>query len=385
MISSVMNMSIKIGGESPQKLYYGTTPVTRVYMGSTLVWSTMPGTTSVWGASLAEAANGTGRANILFVGDSYFEGVGLGSSGRPNRFIDRLVDALRAEHDIAGSGLGYVPTRFESNPGFPAATGTGTSNYSNSENYQARHGAQPTNARYLEWTVVGDSVDLLHATSAGAGSLAVSIDGGGSIDSFSLNSATSYANVRHYSLGTSGSHNFRITSTGTTGVDGIVVYDGDYTAGISYWDCARGGSSSEHFQPSTGASLGWVNGNFHLVIESLYGNDFLDNLATPATAASRFQARVSRYKSLSSNPTIVTILYWDLANYNTANSLGYTHGQYRDAIRAVATTEEVTILDLSTLYGTVSSSYLTLDNIHPNAAGHQLIADCLLDTLEALG
>lgn len=339
---------------------------------------------STWKVALDDASNGTGRANILYVGDSYFEGVGLTSSGRPDRFVDKFVTSLRTEYDVAGSGQGYTPTRYEANPGYEAATGTGTANYSNSDNYQAMHGAQPTNTRYLEWSVIGDSVDLLHITSAGAGSLAVSVDGGAPIDTFSLNSSATYSNVRHYSLGSAGSHTFRVTSSGTTGVDGIVSYNGDYTSGISYWDCSRGSSNSQFFQPSTGASIGWSNGVFHLVVDSLYGNDFLANIDIPSVTASRFLARVNRYKTLVNNPTILTILYWDLPDYLSTNSLGYTHDDYRNAIIAVAADEEVNVLDLHDIYGVVDGSYITMDGVHPNASGHQLIVDSLMDFVQDL-
>lgn len=159
-------MSIKIGDIDPMAIHYGSNSIGKVYLGSALIWGGETPTTT-WGSALAEAANGTGRANILFVGDSYFEGVGLGSSGRPDRFIDKLVAALRAEYGVGGSGVGYVPTRYEANPGFPGSTGTATGTYSNSENYQGRHGAQPGNGQYLEWSITGTEVDFLHATAVG--------------------------------------------------------------------------------------------------------------------------------------------------------------------------------------------------------------------------
>lgn len=335
---------------------------------------------STWSEALAEAKAGTGRANVLFVGDSYFEGQGAGA--RASRWVDLLVNGLRTTYEVDGSGLGWYRPRWSSQQNgvnWPAPTGTAA--MSNSENYQCAHGTQPTNGQYLEWTVSGDSVDLVHATGSGAGSIVVAVDGS-TVDTFSCNSTATYGNVRHYNLGSNGSHTFRVTSSGgTTGIDGIVVYSGDYSAGISYWECSRGGYLSSNFQPSTGAAQGWANSDAHLVIDSLYGNDYLTSANTPATAAARFAARVAVYKNLPNSPTIVALLYWGLDAMNGDNGLGYDHQDYRDAIQAVATTEGVQIINLADTYPTISSSYLVADNIHPNATGHQMLADVLLDEL----
>lgn len=333
---------------------------------------------STWSDALAAAIAGTSRANLLWIGDSYFEGQGAGS--RANRFVDKTISGLRALHGLPG-GLGWSRPRWSSQQSsWPASTGNGTA--SNSENYQCAHGYQLANNQYREWALTGDSVDLVHPTGAGAGSMIVAVDGT-TVDSFSQNVAASYGNVRHYALGSSGSHTVRVTSSGgTTAVDGLQVFDGDYTAGISYWECSRGGFASTNFAPATGASKGWAGGDIHLIIESLYGNDYLVNAATPAVVVTRFLARVDRYRTLPTNPSIATLLYWTPSSMSGANSLGYTHADYREAIAAAATSEGVQIIDLAAYYADpVSAGYIGGDNIHPNAAGHAAIGTALVDAI----
>lgn len=296
-----------------------------------------PPSSTTWGAAVAAAQGGTGRANILFVGESYFEGVGLNSQGRQYRWIDRLTTQLRSQYGLGTGGQAFTATRWSSGLGnFASSTGTGTA--ANSENYQAARAYTLADSQYREWAVTGDSIDILYATSTSAGSVVVSVDGS-TVDTFSANATASYSNVRHYSLGASGSHTFRVTSSGgTVGVDGVVIYNGDYTAGVSYWDCSKGGFTSGQFQPATGASQGWANADVHLVVESLYGNDYLTSAYAPSLTATRLQARITRYKQLPNSPDIVTLLYWDISGYMGTNSLGYTHDNYRDALQAPTNT-----------------------------------------------
>lgn len=342
--------------------------------------SGQPSVSGVWATALQAARGGQGRANILFIGDSYFEGVGLNSQGRQYRWIDRLVTQLRTQEGLGLGGQGFTATRWSSQLGsWAASTGTGAA--TNSENYQAARGSQPTSGQYREWTTSGDSVDVLYSTSSGGGSIVVAVDGA-TVDTFSTNSAATYSNVKHYTFGSTGTHTFRVTASGgTIGIDGIVSYNGDYQAGISYWDCSRGGYTSNNFRPSTGASQGWANGDIHLIIESLYGNDYLTSAYTPAVSASRLQDRLNRYQSLPHTPDVVVLLYWGIQSFNGDNSLGYSHADYRAALSAVVQNSPATLVDLYEIYGTVPPSYIGSDGVHPTVTGHQAIADALLTAI----
>lgn len=345
--------------------------------------ASLPPSSSTWAQAVATAQAGTGRANILFVGESYFEGIGMNSYGREYRWIDRLTTQLRSQYSITHGGQAFTATRWSSGLGnFVSSTGTGTA--ANSESYQAARAYTLASGEYREWAVTGDSIDILYATSTSASSVIISVDGS-QVDTFSANAAVSYSNVKHYSLGLSSSHTFRVTSSGgTVGVDGVVIYDGDYSAGISYWDCSKGGFTSGQFQPATGASQGWANGDVHLVIESLYGNDYLTSAYVPSTTASRLQARIQRYKQLPNSPDIVTLLYWDISGYMGTNSLGYTHDDYRNALQNIVAIEGVQVVNLHTIYGTAPASYIGSDGVHPTVEGHQAIADSVQVVLSTI-
>lgn len=241
---------------------------------------------------------------------------------------------------------------------------------------------------YIEYIVTGDRIDIVYSKTAIAGATVQISVGGVPVDSFDISGGVSYGNVYHYTLGLPATYTVRLTAVGATvGVDGLVVFHGDYDAGLSYWECTRGGATSAFFQPAPaaihGASDGWANANLHLVIDSLYGNDYLEpgGVATPSTVVTRLQARVARYKALANNPDVILLLYWGLSTYNGDNSLGYNHDDYRVAIKAVADDEGCKIINLYDIYGMAPGSYFSGDGLHPNNTGHQAIADGILDAI----
>lgn len=349
-----------------------------------VVLDVLPGG-NTWATALASAQLNSGRANILFVGDSYFEGVG--ATTRTNRWIDKLVAGLRTQYSVSGSGIGWISPYRQDSPSdaIYGATGTG----SRDTNAQGTRGVLLDSGEYVQWSIIGDAIDVVHNTTSTAGvSVQISIDGGAP-SSFSVSGGVSCGNRHYHSMGSNGSHTVRLTAMGgTISVDGIVAYAGDYNSGISFWECTRGSATSGTWLANTSASppywtsnavAGWSGGDIHLIIDSLYGNDYLptDGVNTPATVVSRFLARVQRYKQLPNNPDIVVLLYWGIPLFDGDNSTGNDHQDYRNALISAATSEGVYVINLYDTHGMADSSYLAADNVHPNNTGHQVIADAV--------
>ena len=121
--------------------------------------------TTSWGTAIKAAAAGTGRACILYVGDSFIQGEG--ASTRLNRWADSLMSALRSRYGITGSGVGLTPYYYNTylsvsagwrHPGQPTMH-TPPSWFVT----QGNRGVQLGGGEYVEWTVSGDFVDVVYA------------------------------------------------------------------------------------------------------------------------------------------------------------------------------------------------------------------------------
>jgi hypothetical protein len=343
---------------------------------------------SAYATSIAAAAAGTGKAKILFVGDSVVEGEG--ASVRANRWIDQLIQLIRTRYGIGGSGVGltawHYATYLDVSAGWRTQTNSGVEDLSwfGTQGYR---GAVMDPGTYVQWSVTGDSIDVVYAglqASDGGGSLVVAVDGS-TVATINTAAADAYLPglISHVSLGTAGAHTVRITESGSgTGalLDGIVVYDGDYTAGVTYWDCSHTAFTSDDFvDNSTDYQLGWANYLPTLIVDQLIGlNEYNQSQATPSHVAANLTARIAVYKALASHPTIVVWVPMMTTSYtpNTPNSLGYTREQYYTAAIAAANAAGgVTVFDARSVYPSPDPSWFpTANGGELGDIGHQVTA-----------
>lgn len=319
-----------------------------------------------WRDAIAAAAAGTGLARIGFIGDSYFEGVG--ASDRAHRWIDRLATQMRAQHTIDGSALWHSGYWYDGPGGDtdPATTGA----QSSSDAYLGRRGVVLDAGEWIEWPITGNSVDL-HAAAASGGSLLLSVAG------TTLATWPADGNTRRYDWGTAAARTVRITAAGATiGVHGIIEHTGDPDRGLDYLESTRGGATSAYWAPGTGAITALRDASPHLIVWSLYGNDFLPSAGTasPATVASRLAATLADIATWPQPPHVAILLYWGLS-YEGPNDQSATHADYRAALRGVATSHGAQIIDLSTTYQPAPAGMIGGDGVHPTDTGHQAIAD----------
>ncbi len=339
--------------------------------------------TSSWGTALTAAAAGTGRARLLYVGDSFVQGEG--ASARPNRWADSLIGELRARHTIAGSGVGLTAHHYNTylsvsagwrHPGQPTNL-TPPSWFVT----QGNRGVQIGSGEHVEWTVTGDAVDVVYVQGNTGSTFNVSVDGA-FVTAINTNNA-SYVPGRtaRVSLGSAGSHTVRCTAAGNVAIDGIVTYNGDGAAGVSYWDCSIVGAAASDFTTSTDYQMAWTQFLPHLVIDDLVGtNEFLNNTgATPTQVANMLTARITVYKALASDPVIVVMVPWNApAISQSANGSGYTINQYWTASINAAVAAGVAVLDLRAVYPTASTeAWHDSDGLHPNDTGHDKIKDAV--------
>lgn len=166
-------------------------------------------------------------------------------------------------------------------------------------------------------------------------------------------------------------------------VDGVTLYTSTPAVGVTTLDSSAAGAASNAAMSGSASWLGWQYMDADLVIDDLWHNDYLANSAAPNVSATRMGQRIDRYRAIRSDIDIVAFMVWNLPAHDdtTTNSLGYTLGQYRSAIRQICHDKGVWILDLSR-YQSADASLLVADQVHPNDIGHELLAS-IVDTFLA--
>lgn len=316
---------------------------------------------------------------------------GEGASTRANRWIDLLIGSLRTGYSVGGAGFGLTSRYFgtyltESDSWRHPGSTTGTVANASYFYTQADRGSELASTASLSWAVTGDSFDLVYTTTGGAGgygSIKVYVDGTLKTTIASNSVAYQPGTIYHGSLGTAGAHTIKVVaSSGTVAVDGVVVYNGDYTAGITYWDCTHTGYDNNNFEASgLDYQEGWGQYLPHLIIDDeVGGNEFLNSTLSPTDMAALLHNRIVVYKALSSAPSILFVVNWDLPGLTGNNTLGYSYTQYMTAaINQINTDGGCVILDVRTVYPTAASNrtWFASDNLHPSDLGHGKIADAV--------
>jgi lysophospholipase L1-like esterase len=225
------------------------------------------------------------------------------------------------------------------------------------------------------YTVTGTSVDLYYTTNGGI--FTYKVDRG---KATSVNTAGAYstANRAVVSLGAGKSHTVTITATsGTVYFEGLMVYNGDETKGIQYYDDAHTGYTTSQFnaaQPEINPLLALIKPN--LVTIELGANDYLHDTDSPAQVAANIEDEIDNIRTVlaAKPPSIVVILPYSLNNLPPSSG-SYSWAQYVNAIQAIAVADpSVGILDLSATIGaSTPGGWWSSDGLHANDIGQALI------------
>lgn len=335
-------------------------------------------------AALADRDNNP--VNIVCLGDSMTEGQGATAFGT-KRWVDRLRLSMRARYPVTGvvGGVGFI------------APGTGMSGVSagiwpcvgsngSAESYNTG-GAGPkckvwriqndSSYKAYTWTVTGTSVDLMFQRGTSGGTIKWSVDGGATTNQSTAGTTADGTMVR-CSLGTSGSHTFKIEYvSGTSYIDGIIVYDGDETAGIRIHEVGHGGFSANEYVSSTQT---WATSvaamTPHLIILALGINDW-GELRTAAQFKTDIQTMITLLRS-----TCTTDPSFLLMSYSTPNASPYTGFEaFAQACEDIAASDTgVCTLNQALRLPVVSGDTLSLfsDSTHFSDKGHAMCADGVL-------
>ena len=345
---------------------------------------TTTGTATTFLTALARAEARLGSCNVVTLGDSITEGTG--SSLTELRYASMLKDALQSVYAGGNGGRGFIPAL---RGGGSLAeqftfTGTPTKDLSTANpNGLGRRAITLASGQTASITTFGDYVGVMYTGTAGA--IKVTIDGVVStIPAATGADLGTTGRLWKSAALTYGPHTVTIEPNTTTAItlDGVVEWDQDFTAGVTFWDSGHAGAKANDFDGVATNSARWADAlpavNPHLVLIALGTNDARQSDKTtysPTTYGDRLGRIVDLIRAKATTaPSIAFVLQPQPVTSAT------DWATYMATAAAVAATKGVMVLDLqprvpaNTVDG---ASDLNFDALHPNDAGHSLYADAL--------
>jgi lysophospholipase L1-like esterase len=323
------------------------------------------------------------RCNIAVVGDSISEG--QGATAVASRSVNRLADSLRLRFPVPGvaGGQGFLPAQFATTslPAPAAVFGSPALNAGFGPGWRCR---QITGSQSYTFTVTATSVDVVYATGSGGGAMGVSIDNGPVQTINTYRTALADGVVSHFATGGSGQHTVTITSvSGTVFLDGIVIYNGDESSGITVHDCSHYGSTLHQWaQSSSAITSEWLGALapslivFELGVNDYHGQQSLTTFTNDLATMSNV------FNTLPTSPSVLVVI-----DYDAFNMTGTLWSSYVALYQTWAAANGYAVLDLTqrmpATNTTKSFGLYAPDNIHPSNTGHSFIADAIAGLLTA--
>ncbi len=320
--------------------------------------------------------------DIVVYGDSV--GEGMHASAVSKRWADLLRARLRTDYPVPGvlaDTPGYIPAFYSmADPWLDWAVPTlgGTARKVERFGLGGRAVELDSLGESITFTGTGTVVEVHYLKSDFlAGSFTITIDDGAPT-TITTHDASAVAGVAAvWTSGPLSNTSHRIVAEYSSGfvsdVLGCKVYNGDRGRGVHVWDASHGGWTADIHQAANFTQLRAVSPD--LAIVSLGFND-AGGTYPPAVFAERLGALVARIRANAPDCYILVLgLYnprdaeisWDVPHWD----------QYIAAMAGVAAaTTRADMLDLSTVMpDTWADPSLYADQVHPNDAGHALIAN----------
>lgn len=337
------------------------------------------------GAAIAQIlSTGTGTLKITTVGDSLTEG--FSASSYANRYPTKLAEKLRAK-----LGLPSKPnSRFHSSD-YTAAlgqswtyTGTTNSNASFGMGFRSR-GMSAGSTATLNFT--GTDVDLFLLGAFSLGNTQYTIDGGAPVPVTTTLTGSDVRTIRVEIRGLApGAHTLVVSPTGATNIvlEGAYVYDGDLTTGVHIHEAGHAGFRYEDFNnyhTFNGGTCHFRQGN-HLAIVELGGNDWLlnGNTISAAQFADRMRRQYSGIRCIRPDLSIVMCVFYETPRSSPVSPWS----AWRDAYFSVSREHNLLSVDFANSIGSFASPgnpYDVGDQVHPNDAGMEVIAQQVADSI----
>lgn len=323
--------------------------------------------------------------SIMPMGSSTTEG--FGASTIPERWIERVVDALQDRHNPPGVGGGrcYLPHE--------SGTKTGTTSVA-SEGQGLR--TLNMNAGATLTLTVADCTgfDVLYRQGPGSGSFTVKV---GAAAAVTVTPNTGGASGRHDGVYSSptvarGTQTLVITATNACSINAIYARDGDETTGVRLYNSGKGGTLSADFvnTPSLYTRVGQIGPS--LIPIMMGANDY--DLDVPlSTFKANLESIISQCKNALAAAGKGPATYLLLGTYRRFDPnvavTAHPWSGYLGVMSEVADADagNVAYIDLSVPWpqSQAGDPYDVIwgDDLHLSTYGHGMMADLVLDALEA--
>ncbi|MGB3330811.1 MAG: SGNH/GDSL hydrolase family protein [Thermomicrobiales bacterium] len=319
----------------------------------------------------------TEPCDVLVIGDSISEG--LQSASRSTRYIRRLLAGLRAAYQPSGvaGGEGYLPVYYQGATPAPAFVKVGSPTASTyglgRRSYFLNAAGQTLTASGLTAT----GLDIYYTKSTG-GTFSYAVDGGAATNVV-VNGSTSDGNVIQIRSLAPGTHSVQLAwVSGSAGVDGVMVYNGDEAAGIRLWDGARAGSTAAYFLTNTTWMDCITTIQPDLVIIYLGTNDRGADNTPPDVYRTQMETLIASVRAKTTvAPSIVLI------NPVTTGGLAtWPWSDYQQQLRDLVTHDgDIALFDAADRFGqdswTGGMDLLNADKTHWSDTGNQFGANAL--------
>ncbi|MGB3329708.1 MAG: SGNH/GDSL hydrolase family protein, partial [Thermomicrobiales bacterium] len=315
--------------------------------------------------------------DVLVIGDSISEG--LQASSRASRYIRRLLAGLRASYQPSGvaGGEGYLPVFYQGATPTTVFAKTGTPTASTyglgRRSFFLNAAGQKLAATGLQAT----GFDVFYTKSTG-GTFSWSVDGGAPTNVV-VNGSTSDGNVVQIRNLAAGAHSIELGwVSGTAGVDGVMVYNGDEAAGVRLWDGARAGSTAAFFLANTTWMDCIATIQPDLVLIYLGTNDRGADNTLPATYRASMETLIADVRAKCvTRPSIVLV-----NPVTTGGQATYPWADYQQQIRDLVVADgDLALFDAGDRFGLnawdAGADLLNIDKTHWSDAGHQFASNAL--------
>jgi hypothetical protein len=359
--------------EFPAPSYAGTR--TKPYLGTLSAYNKRPANERQLQGALARANAGLDTADILFLGDSNFSGVGVGLAAA----VPAQVYNLMLQSGLPGAGSGMLYFRQIISQGDPRITAAGT------WTADTAMGAQSSTAGATVGfgsTGKGTAVEIWFDDSSC--NFDVLVDGIAPANGVPVLSAGTYSGGTVTPGGTSTVQRFAVTgladsthtvqvtrSSGASTPIRVTAVDVYRATGVRIQNASITGFRIDSFLSDAAATPGWAVRRTvpapDAVFIHLGGNDFLQ-ARTPAQALSDMTALIATFKALPSNPDIFICA----PSPGTGNATALQ--AIVSALYDAADSADSQLIDFQDLHGTVTEmdarGMLQADDVHLTTAGH---------------
>lgn len=330
----------------------------------------------------------TTPVDILTVGTSIT--AGTGQTGGLARWQSKLVEMLRRRYPSRTVGphvANYYPA--EGQYGGPTASGTPTPARPTTKRGLGLRSVQLINdTQLLSWgSVVCTTLKVVGYATTIADSFTVNLNSG-TLATFTPGTVGPFVQTVTLPLARA-SNLVQITwVAGAPVIEGLIVNDGDESAGIRLWDSSRGGSKTGDWLTATSGSEDWLarigSGAATIVTPQLVIVEQLANDYTTISSSQYATNLTSMITKLRANLPDASIVVLGAYRRTTAG-LSEAWDAYSAQAKTIAADNDCGYLDLDELVDITQGTGFLFDAYHPSNDGAEVLAGLIFEWLTPPG